>query len=99
MPADDVASIGFGAWTATELAETAQAVSPPGADTDSSDLDRFRAGVAKLIHLRHLLGHTETHPAVFLLARPTQTKHSDWNRTLMLDNGLTDVGGNVWLVN
>jgi hypothetical protein len=99
MPADNFQQPPLGAWSSEELQETAHTISPPGADTDIPDEDRFRAGVTKLVQLRNLQGSSETSLAIFLLARSPENNSMGWQRAPMLDNGLTAVGGKVWLVN
>lgn len=99
MPAGDVQPSLTGAWSTSELAETARTANPPGVDADIPDELRFRAGVARLIHTQHLQGLNDCGLAVFLLTRLPGELNQNWERTPMLDNGLTRVGGRVWIVN
>jgi hypothetical protein len=99
MPAGDLQSSLTGAWSASELAETARTANPPGVDSDVPDEFRFRSGVARLVQTRRMQDAHDDGLAIFLLTRlPSETNHS-WERTPMLDNGLTQVSGRLWIVN
>ena len=99
MPADSLPPMLTGAWTTSELTETARITNPPGSDADLPDDLRFRAGVARLIQAQRMQGRGGTGLAIFLLTRRPQGSMQTWESTPMLDNGLTPVGGRVWVVN
>lgn len=99
MPRGEHLTLPTGPWNNAELEASALAVVPPGSDMDIPETDRFKAGVTKLIGLRTLRDAAESGLAVFLLSRLSSTPSQEWQRTPMLDNGLTSLGSKIWIVN
>ncbi|GAA3760807.1 hypothetical protein [Terriglobus aquaticus] len=89
----------LGAWTESELVDSAATFQPIGMDSDMPPEIRFKGGVAKLVQLRHLRGFSEEGLSVFLLARSGEVSLENFSRVPMLRNGQNQLGGRVWIVN
>lgn len=95
----------LGAWTPSELIETAKANKGIGADSDLPDDARFVAGVAKLIRrciLDSKVDKDANQIAVFLLTigvpELPDSIHRELKRSPMLSNGQTKLNGRLWFV-
>ena len=99
---DELQPPDLGGWESNELQETARQYAGTGAEDRLPDEIRFLYNVAKLLRLRIATAGSKTDPenlAIFLLAPTPPEGIEPWPaRTPMLDNGLSNVNGKIWLV-
>jgi hypothetical protein len=99
MPTSDGNTRSIGFWTDEELEATAAQFRPVGIDSDMPEPVRFKGSVTKLVQLRHLQGSLEDELSVFILARSGEASLANFTRKPMLNNGLSVLGGRIWIVN
>jgi hypothetical protein len=100
-PSESDLPIELGAWTGTNLRNTALQNVGLGSDADLPVALRFKAGVAKLLKRRIAVAAETQRLAVFLLQPIARSHKSELapKTVPMLDNGRTSVAGRLWFVN